>query len=189
MADDVARHAIVHEPPLARWLLADTRSAGIWLVLRVWLGWKWIDAALHKVGNPAWTGPQAGAAVSGFLRGALERAGGDRPDVPGWYAAFIEHVALPNARLFSFLVAYGELLVGIALVLGALTGIAAVMGSLLNINFMLAGALSSNPIMFVVATWIVLAWRVAGWYGLDRWLLPALGTPWEPGAVFRRTRW
>jgi hypothetical protein len=30
------------------------------------------------------------------------------------------------------------------------------------------------------------AWRVAGYYGLDRYLLPALGAPWRPGAVFRR---
>ena len=25
---------------------------------------------------------------------------------------------------------------------------------------------------------LVLAWKIAGWYGLDRWLLPWLGTPW-----------
>jgi hypothetical protein len=31
-----------------------------------------------------------------------------------------------------------------------------------------------------------LAWRNAGWIGLDRWLLPAIGTPWEPGRAFRR---
>jgi hypothetical protein len=24
----------------------------------------------------------------------------------------------------------------------------------------------------------ILAWRVAGYYGVDRWLLPLLGTPW-----------
>ena len=26
---------------------------------------------------------------------------------------------------------------------------------------------------------IVLAWKVAGWWGLDRWALPLLGTPWQ----------
>ena len=35
----------------------------------------------------------------------------------------------------------------------------------------------------------MLAWKVAGYYGVDRWLLPMLGTPWHPGAVDRpRTR-
>ena len=26
--------------------------------------------------------------------------------------------------------------------------------------------------------------QVSGWIGVDRWLLPALGTPWEPGTAF-----
>jgi thiosulfate dehydrogenase [quinone] large subunit len=33
---------------------------------------------------------------------------------------------------------------------------------------------------------LILAWRNAGWIGLDRWVLPALGTPWQPGTLFRR---
>lgn len=179
-------HGTFQEPPIARWFLADTRSGLIWLVLRVWLGWQWLEAGLHKVGNPAWTGEKAGAAVTGFLKGALEKTTGDHPDVQGWYAWFIERVALPNAKVFSYLVAYGEVLIGIALILGLFTGIAAFFGSFMNANFLFAGTVSANPLMFIVATWIVLAWRVAGWYGLDRWLLPALGTPWQPGAVFKR---
>jgi thiosulfate dehydrogenase (quinone) large subunit len=31
--------------------------------------------------------------------------------------------------------------------------------------------------MFVLATWLVLAWRVAGYWGLDYWVLPWLGAP------------
>lgn len=186
MADRQQAHGKFQEPALARWLLADTRSAWIWLALRVWLGWQWLQAGLHKVGAPAWTGEQAGAAVARFLEGALAKAAGERPDVPWWYAGFIERVALPNARVFSYLVAYGETLIGIALILGLFTGIAAFMGSFLNVNFLFAGTVSSNPLLFIVATWLVLAWRVAGWYGLDRWLLPALGTPWQPGTAFRR---
>src|SRR4030095_13361651 len=81
------------------------------------------------------------------------------------------------------LVTYGEVLVGLGLLLGALTGIAAFFGSLMNVNYLLAGTVSSNPILFVLATWLVLAWRVAGWWGLDRWLLPMLGTPWRPGSL------
>lgn len=183
-----AVHRVFEEPPVARWLLADSRSGAIWLVLRVWLGWKWLEAGLHKVGSPAWTGPNAGTAVAGFLQGALTKTAGEHPDVPGWYAWFIERVALPNAALFSYLVAYGEVLVGIALIVGVLTGLAAFFGSLMNVAFLLAGTVSTNPVMFIVATWIVLAWRVAGWYGLDRWVLPALGTPWHPGSVFDRLK-
>src|SRR5690625_6629401 len=40
--------------------------------------------------------------------------------------------------------------------------------------------LSTNPIMFMVATWIVLAWRVAGYWGVDYFILPRLGAPAGP---------
>lgn len=40
--------------------------------------------------------------------------------------------------------------------------------------------------MFTLAVGLMLAWRVAGYYGLDRVLLPRLGTPWHPGALFMR---
>ena len=77
------------------------------------------------------------------------------------------------------MVAYGELLVGLGLIVGLLTGIAAFFGALMNVSFLLAGTLSTNPILFILATWLVLAWKVAGWYGLDRYALPKLGTPWK----------
>jgi hypothetical protein len=32
-----------------------------------------------------------------------------------------------------------------------------------------------------------LVWRVAGYYGFDRFLLPVLGTPEEPGRAFKRS--
>lgn len=67
---------------------------------------------------------------------------------------------------------WGEFLVGAALILGILTGIAAFFGSLMTMNYLLAGAVSTNPILFVIATWLVLAWKTAGWWGLDRWVLP-----------------
>ena len=68
---------------------------------------------------------------------------------------------------------------------GIFTGIAAFFGSFMNINYLLAGTVSTNPILFAIATWLVLAWKVAGWWGLDRWILPALGTPWRTGYIFR----
>jgi thiosulfate dehydrogenase (quinone) large subunit len=58
----------------------------------------------------------------------------------------------------------------------------------MNWSFIMAGSASTNGMLFAIATWLVLAWRNAGWIGLDRWLLPALGTPWEPGKVFGVSR-
>lgn len=55
----------------------------------------------------------------------------------------------------------------------------------MNWNFMMAGTASTNPVMFAISAALMLAWKNAGWIGLDRFLLPLLGTPWQPGRVFR----
>jgi thiosulfate dehydrogenase [quinone] large subunit len=89
----------------------------------------------------------------------------------------IENVFLPNAFLMSHLVTFGEILTGSALILGFLTGLSAFMGGFLTASFLLAGTASSNPVMFILATWLVLAWRVAGYWRLDYWVLPRLGAP------------
>ena len=52
----------------------------------------------------------------------------------------------------------------------------------------MAGTASTNPLLFAAAIFVILAWRVAGYDGLDRILLPALGTPWRPGRVFGEPR-
>jgi thiosulfate dehydrogenase [quinone] large subunit len=183
----------LEDPPIARALFSEVRWAWIWIIPRLYLGWEWLQAGWGKLGNPAWTGSNAGAAITGFVNGALQQTGGEHPDVQAWYAWFLENLVLPNAELWGYLITFGEILVGIALILGIFTGIAAFFGSFMNVNYLLAGTVSSNPILFVIATWLVLAWRTAGWWGLDRWALPALGTPWSPGLVFepedKEQRW
>ena len=84
---------------------------------------------------------------------------------------------------FAKLVAYGELLVGVGLILGAFVGIAAFFGAFMNWNFMMAGSASTNPMLFAVAVGLILAWKVAGFVGLDYFLLPWLGTPWRDAQV------
>ena len=175
----------IPEPPLARFLFSDVRASWIWLVIRLYLGYEWLSAGSEKLTSPAWTGAQAGTALTGFLKGALAKTGGPNPSVQGWYATFLRDVVLPNARAFSYVVAIGETLVGVALVLGLLTGIAAFFGVVMNANYLLAGTVSTNPILIILGALVMLAWRNAGWIGLDRWLLPSLGTPWRPGPMLR----
>lgn len=174
------------EPPFARFIFADTRMAWFWLIVRLYVGYEWVTAGWGKYNNPAWIGPNAGTAVKGFLTGALAKTTGAHPDVTGWYASFVENVALPHTAVIAHLVTYGEIAVGVALILGCFTGIAAFFGTFMNLNFLFAGTLSSNPVMAVLGLFLILAWRVAGWYGLDRYVLPALGTPWQKGNVFRK---
>jgi thiosulfate dehydrogenase [quinone] large subunit len=174
----------IEDSPLARTLFGDVRWAWIWLILRLYVGYEWLSAGWGKWHSPAWTGNQAGTALAGFVNGALKQTGGTHPNVQGWDAWFLQHLVLPAPAFWSYLVSTGELLVGIALILGLFTGIAAFFGSFMNMNYLLAGAVSTNPILFAIATWLVLAWKTAGWWGLDRWVLRALGTPWSPGLVF-----
>ena len=49
----------------------------------------------------------------------------------------------------------------------------------MNMSFLLAGSASVNPILFTFEVGLMLAWKVAGYYGVDRWLLPMLGVPWH----------
>jgi thiosulfate dehydrogenase [quinone] large subunit len=176
----------LEEPPIARALFSSVSWAWLWLIVRVYLGVRWLQAGWGKVGSPAWTGSEAGTALNGFVSGALQKATGENPAVQGWYAWFLENLVQPNSKIFAHMVAYGEVLVGIALILGLFTGIAAFFGSFMNMNYLLSGTVSTNPILLFLSLFIILAWRVAGWWGLDRWALPALGTPWRPGFIFER---
>jgi thiosulfate dehydrogenase [quinone] large subunit len=170
---------------VARFLFADVRFSWFWLIVRLYMGYEWLTAGWGKVTNPAWVGAHSGTALTGFVNGALQQTTGAHANVQSWYAWFLQNIVLPAAPVWSWIVAFGELLVGVALILGIFTGLAAFFGGLMNVSYLMAGSLSVNPFLFVFATWLVLAWKTAGWIGLDRWILPALGTPWRPGKLFR----
>jgi hypothetical protein len=102
-----------------------------------------------------------------------------------WYRAFIQFMLDAGwYTWFAKLVTLGEILVGIALLIGLLTGIAAFFGALMNWNFMLAGTASTNPVLGILGLGVLAAWKISGWWGLDRWVLPRIGAPWQPGTLF-----
>lgn len=162
-------------------MAAKTTKRIMFSLLRVWLGVQWLEAGIHKVGAPAWTGDQAGAAVAGFVRGAIAKAAGENPTVQSWYAGFLESAVLPNAKLFGYLVAYGEVLAGIGLILGIFTGFAAVGAALMNLSFLLAGTLSSNPILYTAAFLVLIGLKYAEYYGLDAIMRPKVEMAAEEG--------
>jgi thiosulfate dehydrogenase [quinone] large subunit len=176
----------ISEPKISKFFFADTRFAWFWLVVRIYVGWQWFHAGWEKLHSSVWVGAKAGVAIQGFLMGAVGKASGPHPDVQSWYGDFVSSFALHHTIGFSYLITYGELLVGIALILGLFTGIAAFFGSFMNMNYLLAGTVSTNPILFILQLFLILAWRIAGWFGLDRYILSALGTPWQPGKIFKK---
>ena len=178
------RESQIPEPNVTRYLFADTRMAPVWLLVRVYLGYLWFMAGLGKLFEPGWITGEPGAAVAGFAQGAIQQTTGEHPQVTGWYAGFLENVVVPNAAMFAYLVTFGEILVGLALITGLATGIAAFFGGLMNASFIFAGTAGANPLMFILAILLMLSWRVAGYWGLDRWVLPAIGVPGYPGTLF-----
>lgn len=165
-----------------------------------WRVWDWGESQYSLTGdlNVGWirsgTAPDGGArgvgdAVAGFAQGAIEGAEGPHPDVAySWYVNFLEWIRDDAHSVVGPVVAVTELVIGALLILGLFTGIAAFIGLILNFSFVFAGSAGINPAMIAVGTLVVLAWRNAGWYGLDRWVLPALGTPWHRGRVFEEAR-
>ena len=182
----VPKQIQIPEPQISRFLFADSRFAWVWLVVRLYAGYRWLIAGWEKIISPVWVGPQAGAAVQGFFAGALQKMTGPHPDVSSWYGYFLANVAMRHAVFFSYVVTLGEIAVGLGLILGAFTGIAAFFGVFMNLNYLFAGSVSINPLLLLIELFLVLAWRNAGWLGLDRWLLPRLGVPWQPGELFRK---
>ncbi len=169
----------IPEPRLSVILFSDTRASWLWLPLRIWLGWSWLMAGWTKFQNPAWLGDNAGTAITGFLKGAVAKSVGAYPQVSGWYADFIQNFALDHTILFSNLIVFGEIAVGLGLILGVFTGIAAFFGTFMNLNFLFAGTVSTNPVMLLCQLFLILAWRNAGWIGADKWLVSKLGVPWR----------
>jgi thiosulfate dehydrogenase [quinone] large subunit len=178
-ADEVG---VAPEWRVARFLRLGQDAAPLYLGLRLFVGVQWLRAGWGKLNNPAWA--ETGEALQGYWERAVTvPAQGSAPIVYPAYRAIIQYM-LDNDwyTWFSKVIIAGELLVGLGLLLGGLTAIAAVFGLLLNFSFLYAGTTSSNPTLIILEALVIYGWRVAGWWGLDRFLLPSLGTPWGRGA-------
>jgi thiosulfate dehydrogenase [quinone] large subunit len=170
---------VVQDPPFITKFLSDPRAGWLFLPFRVWLGYQWLTASLHKLSSPDWM--VTGNALKGFWAGAVAiPATGSPPIAFAWYRVFLQYLLDVQAYTwFAKLVASGEFLVGLGLILGAFTGVAALFGGLMNWSYMMAGTASTNPLLFVIAVALILGWKVSGYIGADFFLLRWIGTPWR----------
>jgi thiosulfate dehydrogenase (quinone) large subunit len=184
----------IEEPRFAKWLFNSTHAAFIWLVVRVWIGYQWMHAGWEKItgtdggwhftmSSTSWLRSSAG--LKGFAAYALTNTGKPHAAVNyGWYAAFLRWIEHSGAGVLAPVIALGEFAIGLGLIVGLFTGVAAFSAGLLTVSFGLSGSAGVNPLFFVIEVGLILAWRNAGYYGLDGLALPFLGTPWRPGKLF-----
>jgi thiosulfate dehydrogenase [quinone] large subunit len=151
-------------------------APGAWLLARLVLGVEFFRAGVEKLGAAGWTAAPVGAAVKGFLQGALDKAaaGGQHAEVGAWFASLTRGIFLPHVQLFAYLVTYGELLVGIALILGLFTRVSLVFGVIMNLSFLFAGTTSTNPQMVILAVVLLFLGSGGAALAVDLWILPAL---------------
>jgi thiosulfate dehydrogenase (quinone) large subunit len=171
---------LIQDPPIARFFFQSTMAAWLWLAVRIYVGYDFLDAGWHKFNTAAWM-DGSGQGILGFWTSAV--AIPDAPAKPAitfdWYRSFLQFLIDSNsAGWFSYMIVFGELAVGIGLILGAFVGLAAAGGLIMNMAFMLAGTTSINPVLAILGVLLILAWKNAGYIGADRFLLPLLGTPW-----------
>jgi len=182
---DAKGQTLIQDPPIARFFFQSTITSVLWLAVRLYVGYDFLIAGWHKLTTPAWM-DGSGAGIAGYWNNALGTTASGAPIITfDWYRGFLQFLMDTNsAGWFSYVIVFGELAVGVGLILGAFVGLAAAGGLLMNMAFLLAGTTSTNPVLVILGFLLILAWKNAGYIGLDYFLLPLLGTPWwKPGKV------
>src|SRR6478752_1524135 len=136
----------VEGPAFTRYLFGNTRAGLFWLPIRIFVGFEWLTAGWEKL-TGGWL--DGGSALLGYWQHAVAiPAAPARPPVTfEWYRGFLQFLIDNHAQgWFAWIVTFGEIAVGLGVLLGVLTGIAAFFGATMNMSYMLAGSASSNPI-------------------------------------------
>ncbi len=98
----------------------------VWV--RILIGAVWLNGAVEKLLNPDF--PQQFAASL--------NAGGFVSQAPPWFQSFMQSTVVPNAELFAQIQRFGELALGLALILGLLTNPAAFGSIVLSLAILLS---------------------------------------------------
>lgn len=117
--------------PSRGWALAEWAL----LPLRVFLGVTFAFAGLQKMANPAFFSAKSPSSIQAQMSGAARLSP----------IHSLLHAMLPHAVLIGWLIAYGELAIGVGTLLGLKTRIAAIAGAFLSFNLFLAVSFHSSP--------------------------------------------
>src|SRR6476469_4539605 len=142
----------IEGPAFTRFLFGNSRAGLFWLPVRLFVGFTWLEAGYHKFTGTGWL--DGGAALQGYWQHAVAvpAQGQGSPAITfEWYRTFLQALLDNQAcSWFAPLIVFGEMAVGIGLLLGVLTGFAAFFGAMMNMSFLLAGSASDNPVLFTL---------------------------------------
>lgn len=134
------------------------------LPLRFFFGLTFVYAGLQKLTDSQFFSPSApgyiGKQMAGFARGSP-------------ISVLMTSLAIPHAQFFGGMIAFSELLVGIAVTVGLLTRVAALGGMMINLTLWLTATWHVSPYFLgsdvvFCAGWLTLALTGAGPYSLDQ---------------------
>lgn len=172
--------------PFVDFLFSSPKMAWLWLIVRVWLGYQWILSGYSKLTDTGWM--KGGEALKGFLSYSIKTALAAESHPPiayKWYLALLQGLVDSGAyNWMAKLVAIGEFLVGVALILGLFTAVAAFFSGFMVWGYAMAGTAGVAPMFLLLSVLLVAAWRIAGLWGLDRFRFEYIGTGWQPGKWF-----
>ncbi|MFD0698203.1 DoxX family protein [Paenibacillus sp. GCM10027628] len=154
---------------LVKWLRENKYAAAVLLLVRLYLGFEWLTHGWDKLTK--------GFDAGGFLNNAVTKPVIDKATnelIYPTFTAFVQNFALPNVKFINFMIPLGEFLVGLGLILGALTAAAAFFGLLMNFMFMFAGTVSTNPWFILIGAILFIGGANTGKFGVDYYLLPLL---------------
>jgi len=148
-------------PRVFAWLRENKYATVAWLAVRVWIGIMWIQAGWSKVfgaENPSFL-HHNGAGVAGFASG---------PNAAySWWASIMHSFVVPNASWIAVIVAFGELAIGLGLVVGFLTRTAALASLLLLFTYVMSGTASVTAFYALCALIVLATWRTSTWISVD----------------------
>lgn len=153
---------------MGNWLRKSKSGLVVVTLIRIFAGIEWLIAGLSKFSG----GFTAKSFVQHAITHLVENDFG-REAYP-WFTSFLKTIVRPQIELFDFLVQYGELLIGLGLLVGTLTTVANFFGMMLNLTYLLAGSISTNPLLLLLEIIILFAGSNRFKIGFDYWLNPYL---------------
>ncbi len=159
----------------------------LWLIVRIYVGIQWLSASIVKLTSPAWMNSGEALKIV-WTNSVFVPTAPERPVIYyDWFRNLIQALLDQQSYIwFAKFVAIGEFMVGLALILGFMVGVTAFIGGIMHMGLLLEGSIGAAPVLLILEVLLIIAWKTAGYYGLDRYFFNFIGAPWKPGRWFQK---